>query len=74
MAQRSELGGQFWSARQRRGLTRQEVAERAGINRNTLLSLERGGNVTLDTLSAVAFALGLQVDIVLREGEFAWTI
>jgi len=42
------------------GMTQEELAERAGINRSYLASLERGRrNTTLKTVEALAMALGV---------------
>src|SRR5713226_5746746 len=57
----SELGGNIRLARQRRHLTMQMVAERAGISRVTLSKIERGDTaVTLGTCAMVLLVLGLE--------------
>lgn len=46
--------------RTRLGMTQEELAERAGINRSYLAGLERGRrNTTLKTVEALAKALGV---------------
>ena len=52
-------------ARLRRQLTASQVAERAGISRNTLYELERGtGSSSVATLFLVLAVLGLEADIL----------
>ena len=54
-----ELGEHLRTWRKLHGLTAQQVAERAGVNRNTISRLERGETtVGLDVLLNVARALG----------------
>lgn len=54
-----ELGGHLRTWRKLQSLTAQQVAERAGINRNTLGRLERGEvTVGLDVFLNVVRALG----------------
>ena len=55
-----ELGDNIRLARQRRQLTMQMVAERAGITRVTLSKVEHGDpTVTLGSYATVLFVLGL---------------
>jgi transcriptional regulator with XRE-family HTH domain len=59
------LANEIHSARLRRGLSQESVAEAAGISLNTYARLERGGtgplpNPTLHTVMRVFSALGLQ--------------
>ena len=54
-----ELGENFRLARLRRDLSSEQVAERAGISRNTLIKIERGDE-------GVAIGLYFRVLIVLR--------
>jgi transcriptional regulator with XRE-family HTH domain len=56
----TRLGENLRLARQRRRLTMQMVAERAGITRVTLSKVERGDpSVTVGTYASVLFVLGL---------------
>ena len=58
-----ELGENFRLARLRRDLSSEQVAERAGISRNTLIKIERGDE-------GVAIGMYFRVLIVLRlEGD-----
>ena len=60
------LGEQMKLARLRRDLSAEQLAERAGIARTTLLRLEHGdGGVALSTLVKTLFVLGLEQDILL---------
>lgn len=54
-----ELGENFRLARLRRDLSAEQVAERAGISRNTLIKIERGDE-------GVAIGMYFRVLIVLR--------
>ncbi|MEO8494378.1 MAG: helix-turn-helix transcriptional regulator [Planctomycetota bacterium] len=57
------LGENIRLARLRRKLSAAKVAERAGISRNTLYMLEKGGsNTSITTLFQVLVVLGLESD------------
>ncbi len=59
------LGENIKLARLRRKLTAEQVAERAGIGRKTLYSIELGiPSVSMGNYLQVLFVLGLQNDIV----------
>ena len=67
------LGENIKLARLRRKLTAEQVAERAGISRRTLVSVEKGlPSVAMGTYVQVLFVLGLSDDItkVARDDEF----
>jgi transcriptional regulator with XRE-family HTH domain len=62
-------------AREKAGMTQQELARRAGIPRNQIVRAERGENITVDTLRKIAAHLpvtelslldttGMRVDII----------
>ena len=58
------LGESLRLARLRRELSAEMVAERAGISRQTLSSLENGsGSVSMATYVQVLFVLGLEKDL-----------
>lgn len=64
----SEIGAALRAERKRQKLYQKQVAEAAGIHRNTLADLEAGkGNVELNTLIAVCDQLGLAIRIVPKE-------
>ncbi len=66
------LGGNLRLARLRRDLSAEMVAERAGISRQTLSTLENGsGSVSMATWVQVLFVLGLEKDLelVARDDE-----
>jgi transcriptional regulator with XRE-family HTH domain len=54
-------------ARERAGLSQQSAAARAGIPRSQLQLLEKGGNVTRETLEKALGAVGLQLVAVSPE-------
>lgn len=61
-----ELGDNIRLARLRRRLSAELLAERAGMSRTTLRSMERGGvGVTLGAVANVLHCLGLEKDLAL---------
>lgn len=57
----------FKEAREKKGLTQEELATKANINRTTLSKIESGlRNATIETLSRIASALDLQLEVKLR--------
>ena len=67
-----ELGENIRLARLRRGFSMQLVAERAGMSRTTLRSIERGeAGVTLGAYANVLHSLGLHEDLglIARDDE-----
>jgi transcriptional regulator with XRE-family HTH domain len=68
----TSLGENLRLARLRRDLSAEMVAERAGISRQTLSSLENGsGSVSMATYVQVLFVLGLEkdLDLLARDDE-----
>ena len=62
----TELGENIRLARLRRDLSSEQIAERAGIARNTLIKIERGDEgVAMGMYLRVLVALGLQDDLLL---------
>lgn len=60
------LGENIRLARLRRDLSSEQVAERAGISRNTLIKIERGDEgVAIGMYFRVLIVLGLQDDLLL---------
>lgn len=57
----------FKIAREEQGLSQQQLAEKAQVNRVTLSKVESGArNTTLETLGKLATALDMTLDIQLR--------
>ncbi|WP_265444519.1 helix-turn-helix domain-containing protein [Flexivirga meconopsidis] len=64
------VGAQIRARRGQRGMSAAELARRSGVSKATLSSLESGGaNPTIDTLDAVAVALGIPLSDLLVRGE-----
>ena len=60
-----ELGENLKLARLRRKLSAQQVAQRAGISRPTLLAVEKGSpGVAMSSYAQVLFVLGLEKDLL----------
>ncbi len=59
----STIGDHLGTWRKLRGLTAAEVADRAGIDARTVLSLEHGKGATLENVLRVARALGV-LDVI----------
>lgn len=71
------IGENIRLARLRRDLSAEMVAERAGISRQTLSSLENGaGSVSMAAWVQVLFVLGLEKDLeeVARDDELGRTL
>lgn len=61
--------------REQRGLSLAELARQAGLAKQTLSNLEQGtGNPTVDTLFAIAAALGVPVTRLVAEREQVMTV
>ena len=61
------VGDRVRVARERQGLSQVGLAARAGVNKETVNRLEKGDNVSIETLSSVAMALGYEPAALLRE-------
>lgn len=58
---------QFRKAREEQGLTQEDLAKKANINRVTLSKVETGfRNATIETLTKIAQALGLNLELKLN--------
>lgn len=66
---------EIWGAMDRRGLNKQQLADRLGTGKSHVSQLLNGArNMTLRTLSDVAEALGQQIEIMFlnKEDEALW--
>lgn len=64
------LGGRIKAARLRRRMSQVEMAERMGVDRNTLMSLERGElSIGLGVLVRALGVLGLEDDLATLAAE-----
>ena len=64
-ALRDRVGGRIATLRKLQGLTQEQLADKAGIQRTHLGRIEGGKYaVTLETIQAIAEALGMTVDII----------
>ena len=64
-ATRDRIGIRIALLRKQMGLTQEELAQRAGLQRTHVIRIEAGKfAVTLETIQAIAEALGMTVDIV----------
>ena len=66
-----EFGGSIRELREKQGLSQAALAKAAGIGRSTLVHLESGEDVRLSKISAVAKALGANVEAVAETRELA---
>jgi transcriptional regulator with XRE-family HTH domain len=62
----NEIGRILAGRRRAAGFSQSELAERAGVGRNTITDLETGKNPTLETLVRAAQGLDYEVVITLR--------
>ncbi len=63
----SSLGSAIRGARLRERLTQAELAERAGVNRATVIGVESGSRFEIATLFALMKALRLELSLTARE-------
>ena len=64
-ATRDRIGLRITSLRKSKGLTQEQLADMAGLQRTHVSRIEAGRYaVTLETIEAIAEALGMTVDIV----------
>jgi transcriptional regulator with XRE-family HTH domain len=67
----SSLGSAIRGERLRAGLTQAELAERAGMNRATVIGVESGSRFEIATLFALTRALGLEISLTTRDEPVA---
>lgn len=61
------MGDRVRVVRERQGLSQVALAARAGVNKETINRLEKGDNVSVETLSSVASALSIEPAFFLAE-------
>jgi transcriptional regulator with XRE-family HTH domain len=65
-----DLGKAFRAERKALGLTQADVAQRAGLRRETIIQIESGENVQAHSLIQATSALGKALSIVDRNIDF----
>jgi transcriptional regulator with XRE-family HTH domain len=72
---RKIVGENVRGFRQLQGVSREELCEKSNINLNHIGAIERGEeNVTLDTLSKLGIALGIEPYAFLTKECYRWSI
>ena len=72
---RDRIGQRIYSLRKLKGMTQEQLAERAGLQRSHVGRIEAGKYaVTLETVQAIAEAMGMTVDIIDHKLEGLTTI
>lgn len=62
---RFRIGRRVKEVRKKRGLTQKQLAEQMGFPHSMIATIERGRyNFKIETISAVARALGCEIDLV----------
>ena len=65
---RQKIGKQISEARERKGYSIRELAEKCGVSYVTISKIENGKfNVGLDVIARIASVLGLEVELVMKE-------
>lgn len=63
--ERARIGQRIAEIRKQQGMTQQELADKAGLQRTHILRLEQGVyGATIDVLSAIADALGHKMEFI----------
>ena len=60
---------QILQLRKQAGLTREKLAQMAGVNAQTVYRVERGESERMSSIIKIAEALGYRVEIVLKPAE-----
>jgi transcriptional regulator with XRE-family HTH domain len=68
----SAFAKEIKAARLHSGLSKQQLARRAGMTRQGLVKVENGGNVTLGTIILLAHALGCQLADLFPPRKAPW--
>lgn len=65
---REKIGASLAEAREKQGYSVRELADKCGVSYVTISKIENGKfNVGLDVLSRIASALGMEVELVMKE-------
>ena len=64
MIAHNSLGAQLRAIRLAKGITSYKLAKRTGLKRPNIVRAEKGGGLTLATLTKIAGALGYRLEIV----------
>lgn len=60
----NNIGEIIKKTREDRCISRSKLANMVGIARTTLIAIEEGGDVKLDTLNRILFQIGMELKVV----------
>jgi hypothetical protein len=66
---RETFSDELWQAMEYRGLTQAQFAEKAGVPKQFLTKVFRGGNCTMDTIVKLSFALNFDAHVHLTPSD-----
>ena len=70
LRKRQEIVSKLTQARIEKGLSQAQLAEMVGTQRSNICRIENGGqNLSLDLLIKISFALGKEIDLLLKERQ-----
>ena len=71
-AERTRIGEIIAEIRLDKRMTQDELAERSGLSRSSLIAIEKGrANFTIDAIMVIANGLGVSVDLIFRKAFFS---
>lgn len=66
-----EIGEKIKERRNTLGITQPDLAEMAGISKNTLYKIETGqANPTVNVLNKIAHILGMELSLTIKQPEY----